>query len=214
MFTKSFAQFGIIGVLFFAAGCVGGGYQREAWVPGPMIDEPPPPDQMEPYDPGYRVMPRPKPHRLAHSPAVAAGQRDGQSLNSDTASNKPKRTGAAAASSQLAATPAEKSAEGKPLTPAEIRAAVPAQKVGNPKQTLSTAQIKSLWGDDLGRVHSVDVTDGKLKSVDANIVAAPGAKPRVVRIDPARLKYVRSRNLLLTTMSKPDLQRLPKADTP
>src|SRR3954447_4212398 len=102
MFTKFFAPVGTLAVLFLAPGWVGGGYQREAWVPGPMIDEPPPPEQMEPYDPGYRVMPRPKPHRLAHAPAVAAGQRDGQSLNSETASNRPKRTGAAAANSRLA----------------------------------------------------------------------------------------------------------------
>ncbi|MFL5238185.1 MAG: hypothetical protein ACJ8EL_11385 [Rhizomicrobium sp.] len=209
MFTKFFAPVGTVAVLFLAAGCVGGGYQREAWVPGPMIEEPPLPDQMEPYDPGYRVMPKPKPHR-----ALAAGQHEGPSSNSEIASNKPKKAGAAAASSQVAATPTQKPTVEKPLTPAEIRAAVPAQKVGNPKQTLSTAQIKSLWGDDLGRVHSVDVSDGKLKSVDANVVAVPGAKPKVVRIDPARLKYVRSRNLLLTTMSKPDLERLPKADTP
>jgi hypothetical protein len=212
--SLSFTRIAPILLLFWTAGCVGGGYQREAWAPGPIIDEPPSPEQMEPYDPGYRVRPKPKPHRVAQAAVVVAGQHEGQSSSSETGSNKPKKSGAVVASSQAAADVTEKSAGRKPLTPAEIRAAVPAQKVDNPKQTLSTAQIKSLWGDDLGRVHSVDVADGKLKSVDANVTAAPGAKPRVVRIDPARLKYVRSRNLLLTTMSKPDLEKLPKADKP
>jgi hypothetical protein len=212
MSTKPFAQFGIAGVLFLTAGCVGPGYQRDVWVPGPMIDEPSPPE-MEPYDPGYRVTPKPKPHRVAQTSAATAGQHVAQTSNSEKASSKSKKTGPAT-SPEVAGPPPEKSAEGKPLTPAEIRAAVPAQSVDNPKQTLSTAQIKSLWGDDLGRVHSVDVTGGKLKAVDANVVYKPGSKPKIVRIDPARLKYVRSRNLLLTTMSKPDIEKLSKANNP
>jgi hypothetical protein len=82
------------------------------------------------------------------------------------------------------------------------------QKVSNPKQTLSSAKIKSLWGEVLGHVRSVDVSGGTVKSVDADVGKG------VVRIDASRLKYVKSRNVLVTTMSKPDVAKLPRVDNP
>jgi hypothetical protein len=95
----------------------------------------------------------------------------------------------------------------KPVTPAEIRSAVPLGNVNDPKQTLASTPIKSVWGDTLGKVRGVDVSGGSVKSVDAQM----GGKD-VVKIDPARLKYVKSRGLLITTLSKEDAAKLPKAD--
>jgi hypothetical protein len=95
----------------------------------------------------------------------------------------------------------------KPVTPAEIRSAVPLGKVDDPKQTLTSAPIKSVWGDAIGKVRGVDVSGGNLKTVDA---ALDGKG--VVKMDPAHLKYVKSRGLLITTLSKEDAAKLPKAD--
>jgi len=172
-----------------------------------MVEEPPPPPE-DLGGAGYRVVPRPKPHQTT---ATAGEGRSGRATTSEAElSGSKTKKAVGATGSQVAG----KTAEARPLTPAEIRTAVPAQTVGNPKQTLSSAQIKSLWGDTLGRVHAVDMAGGKLKAVDANVVSTPGGKSKIVRIDPARLKYVRSRNLLVTTMSKPDLAKLPSADNP
>jgi hypothetical protein len=95
----------------------------------------------------------------------------------------------------------------KPVTPAEIRSAVPLTKVGDPKQTLASAPIKSVWGDTLGKVRGVDVSGSSVKTVDAQL-----GGNNVVRMDPARLKYVKSRGLVITTMSKEDAAKLPKAN--
>ena len=96
----------------------------------------------------------------------------------------------------------------KPVTPAEIRSAVPVGKLSDPKQTLASAPIKSVWGDTIGKVRGVDLNGGNLKTVDADL----GGKS-VVKMNPAHLKYVKSRGLLITTLSKDDAAKLPKANT-
>jgi len=95
----------------------------------------------------------------------------------------------------------------KPLTPAEIRAAIPLGKVENPKQTLASTPIKSVWGDTLGKVRDIDMSGNSIKTVDA-IVVGKGA----VKINAGQLKYVKSRGLLITTLSKSDAEKLPHAD--
>ena len=163
-----------------------------AYVPNAYPPPPPPPRPiaLEPANVGdnYRVLPKPNPHRVASR------------STGETASENKKHASEA--------NTGEKAPDSKPLTPAELRAAVPLQKVSNPRQTLSDAQIKSVWGDVVGKVRSIDVSGGTLKAVDANVA---GAK-KVVRIDPARLKYVKSRNVIVTTMSKPDVEKLPSAN--
>jgi len=214
MLIRSLARLGSVAALLLSAGCMGVGYDRQAWAPpGPMLEKPPP--EGPPGDTGYRLTPKPRPRQTAIAAADDKPQHE-EPVDSGAKQSRAQKPGGAVASREThtAGKAPENTADAHPLTPAEIRAAVPAQKVNNPKQTLSTAQIKSLWGGVIGHVHSVDVTGGKLKAVDANITAAPGAKPKIVRIDPSHLKYVRSRNLLLTTMSKPDIAKLPAADNP
>jgi hypothetical protein len=184
MAPRTLALFG--GMLLGAvlSGCAGY-VADERYVPPP----PPPPPPSEPANleqPLTSVVPKANPHRPHEIATKETAKKSG---------SEPERT-------------ASKEAKG-PLTPAEIRAAVPVQKVNNPKQTLSDAEIKSLWGENIGQVQSVDVSGGTVKAVDANV---SGSKGKVVRIDPARLKYVKSRNLLITTMSKPDVEKLPKAN--
>lgn len=114
-----------------------------------------------------------------------------------------------AAPAQIAEKPAAKPTADltKPVTPAEIRSAVPLGKVADPKQTLASTPIKSVWGDTIGKVRGMDMSGSDVKTVDAEL----GGKS-VVKMDPARLKYVKSRGLLITTLSKEDAAKLPKAD--
>ena len=147
-------------------------------------------------EPGYRVAPKPNPHRLASKTSSIHHSGDAAADGKKTETTPQEKTEPSS----------ERTADAKPLTPAEIRGAIPLQKVGNPEQTLSSAQIKSVWGDAIGRVRAVSVSGGTLKAVEADV----GGK-KIVRIDPAHLRYVKSRNLILTTMSKPDIEKLPSA---
>jgi hypothetical protein len=205
MMKRWMPRFGTAG-LFLLAGCAGG--YDERWVP------PPPPQQTAETQFDNQAPP-------TAEPAKTSSRRKGTNYQhwANTAYEKPGASSLAASSKPASSGTAAKTTESgeastKPLTPAEIRTAVPVDKVANPAKTLASARIKSVWGDVVGQVQSVDVSAGRLTAVDANVVASGDAKRKRVRIDAGRLKYVKSRNLLLTTLSKPDIDKLPKPDQP
>lgn len=202
MLRKSLMLPGTGLILLITAGCLG--YGEEHYPAPPPL----PPETAAPLDmnrESNNVAPRPNPHKEAAAQTEATAHQPPKTAEAGTSPPRPKNAETASTETKKA----EKTADAtKPLTPAEIRAAVPVQKVSNPKQTLSSAKIKSLWGDVLGHVHSVDVSDGTVKAVDADVGKG------VVRIDAGRLKYVKSRNVLVTTMSKPDIAKLPRVDNP
>jgi hypothetical protein len=197
---------GTSAITLMTAGCLG--YVEDRYPPPPL-----PPPESSVGRPNidqhaYNIAPRPNPHKDTAERAEAnANGPNTKPAETSNATKRAPKSGEVTASTETKKN--EKTVElQKPLTPAEIRAAIPVQKVSNPKQTLSSAKIKSLWGDVIGHVHSVDVSDGTVKAVDADVGKG------VVRIDASRLKYVKSRNVLLTTMSKPDVARLPRVDNP
>jgi hypothetical protein len=212
MLRKSLMVLGTGSILLMTAGCLG--YGEDRYPPPP----PYPPEAAEQPDvnrQSYNVAPRPNPRKEATSQTESnAHGQPAKTAEAGAATTHPKSAENIASneikkSGSVETKKNEKTADAtKPLTPAEIRAAVPVQKVTNPKQTLSSAKIRSLWGDVLGHVHSVDVSDGTVKAVDADVGKG------VVRIDAKRLKYVKSRNVLVTTMSKPDVAKLPRVDNP
>ena len=178
----------------------------------------------------YGVMPRPNPRPrwywdpdygrwgLRHpgygpivygQPADAARAHGSNASTSKgtAASHKKTDTSEAAAHTQKLA-----SADNKPLTPAEIRAAIPLRQVSDPKVALSKAKVRSLWGDLTGRVENVQMDGTAVHAVEADVGSTFGEKQRIVRLDPARLKFVKSRNVVVTTMSKPDVEKLPKVN--
>jgi len=190
MASKVLPLFGALMLVTAISGCAGY-VEDERYVPPPP--PPPPSEQANLEQPEAPAVPKANAHRPHEMATKEASNKEASKKNATgpegerTASREPQ----------------------KPLTPAEIRAAVPVQKVSNPQQTLSDAPIRSLWGENIGQVQSVNVSGGTVKAVDASV---GGAKGKVVRIDPARLKYVKSRNVLITTMSKPDVEKLPKVN--
>ncbi|MBV8799050.1 MAG: hypothetical protein JOY77_05570 [Alphaproteobacteria bacterium] len=196
--------FGMVAVLLLG-GCAS---DREArWVP------PPPPQSAEPQFeetvPGGSMASRPTQHRRTTpyqhwASGKAAGERSAAPLSPAGRGSNP----APAAKGDTAV------AVGKPLTPAEIRTAESVDKVPNPAKTLASVKIRSVWGDAAGQVHSVDVSGGKLAAVEATFSGAGDTKTKRVRIEARRLKYVKSRNLLLTTLSKPDIEKMAKPEQP
>jgi hypothetical protein len=51
-----------------------------------------------------------------------------------------------------------------------------------------------------------------LSGIEADVGSTFGEKQRIVKLDPGRLKFVRSRGVVVTTMSKPDVEKLPKVN--
>ena len=99
--------------------------------------------------------------------------------------------------------------DSKPLTPAEIRTAVPVKQLKDPKAVLAKAKIKSLWGDVSGHVQNVAANGAGIQAIEADVGSAFGEKQHVVKLNPDRLKFIRSRNILMTTLTKPQLAKLP-----
>ncbi len=96
-----------------------------------------------------------------------------------------------------------------PITKAELTNAVSLSKIDNPAQALSTAQVKNPAGEAIGTVSSVDVTpDGKAKAIHADVGGFLGIGTHVVALDADKLVYLKSRNLLVTHLSKDQIQAL------
>ena len=226
---------GTFGAVLLTAGCLGfyEGEVPQQQVAGPEIYDQPRMQEQR----AYRPVPRPKPRPAMTASAVRTSASPGKDAGgkkfakaevpmSETASKplfnanekpvevKPSaKTPDAGAASGTETSVAKASASG-PVTPAEIRTAVPVQKLDNPKQALAGVEVKSVWGGVLGHVSSLDVSAGKIKTLDIKVMGSPGAKSKVVRVEPSRLKYMRNRKMVLTTLSKPDLEKLPATANP
>lgn len=239
MLRKFVVEFGTLGAILLTAGCLGLVYDDEAGPPQ-QFAEPEAFDQPEMLDQhAYRPIPRPKPRpalpantarntagagkdasaKKAPKTEVASTEPSTKPPSNSTGMKPPDTKSSvtkAAEAGPLNETkaPASKTAVAGPVTPAEIRTAVPVQNLDNPKLALSGVQVKSVWGGVLGRVASLDVSSGKLKTLDISVSAAPGGKPKVVRVESSRLKYMPNRKMVLTTLSKPDLEKLPATANP
>src|SRR6185437_131061 len=138
MANKWMPLFGTTALLLMA-GCAA--EYDERWVPPPQQSAE---AQFDEDEPGSQVAPPANVRRKGTayqrwSTGKAAYQKPGPVSSSPSS----KTAGAAAT---LNKAPESSTASNKPLTPAEIRTAVPMEKVPNPARTLATARIKSVWG--------------------------------------------------------------------
>ncbi len=157
--------------------------------------------------------------QLQHPGVVAAASQsdDRMAESGDTSNDKSSNTassGAPSAAQRTAATVGNEvdKAVGpdKPVTKTELRKAVAVSDVANPTATLATAEIKNRKGQALGEVKSVDVsTDGKARAVKADVGGFLGVGEREVSLDASKLVYLKDRNLIVTDMTKPEIENLP-----
>jgi hypothetical protein len=97
-----------------------------------------------------------------------------------------------------------------PITKAELAQAVSLSAIAEPAKALSTAQIKNAQGEAVGTVSSVDImSDGKAKAVHADVGGFLGMGGHVVALSANKLVYLKTRNLLVTKLSKEEIQALP-----
>jgi len=147
---------------------------------------------------------------------------DQQAQNPGSAPDAPADTQAASGTSDTAAGRAaatvgnevdEAVGPDAPVTKAELSKAVPLPRIKDPAKTLATAEIKNRKGEALGEVKSVDVnTDGTARDVKADVGGFLGVGEREVSLDAHNLVYVKNRNLIVTDMTRPQIENLPQVD--
>lgn len=128
-------------------------------------------------------------------------------LAAQPAPNTAERTAAEAANEvEQAAAPAAQ------ITPAELASGLNAKDVPNPAQTLSTAAVKTADGQAVGEVRSVVVgPSGKADAVVVEVGGFLNVGERAVSIEATKFTYLKDRNILVASVSKSDIEKMPVA---
>jgi hypothetical protein len=97
----------------------------------------------------------------------------------------------------------------RPVTERELKSGVSLDAIDNPARALATAQIKNRQGQAIGTVSSVDVApDGKAQAIHVDVGGFLGMGTHRVAIRAGNFVYLKSRDLLVTTMSKDQIKAL------
>jgi PRC-barrel domain len=103
----------------------------------------------------------------------------------------------------------------RPVSSEEISHAVALSAIDNPARALATAEIKNRRGQAVGKVSSVDVgPDGIARAVSVDVGGFLGIGEHRVAIRAASLSYLKSRDLLVTTLSKKQIEALAPQPAP
>jgi hypothetical protein len=98
----------------------------------------------------------------------------------------------------------------EPVTRAELRHAERLSSIDDPQQALATAELKNRQGEPLGSVKLIDMdSNGHPRTIHADVGGFLGIDEHVVSIPASNFVYLKSRNLLVTRMSKAEIQALP-----
>lgn len=101
------------------------------------------------------------------------------------------------------------------ITPAELAAGVKADAVASPETTLATAAVKTSSGQALGEVRSVVVgPDGKADAVIVEVGGFLNIGERAVSIEASKFTYLKDRNILVASVAKADVEKMPPAPAP
>ncbi len=141
------------------------------------------------------------------TPVAQEKQNQASELAAQPAPNAAERTAAEAANEveQVAAPNAQ-------ITPGEIAAGLNGVDVPNPASTLSTASVKTSDGQAVGEVRSVVVgPNGKANAVIVEVGGFLNVGERAVAIDAKTFTYLKDRNILVASLSKADIEKMPVA---
>lgn len=98
----------------------------------------------------------------------------------------------------------------RPVTDAELKSAVSLNTIQNPAPALATAQIKNKQGQAIGTVSGVDVgPDGKADAIHVDVGSFLGIGGHRVAIKARNFVYLKSCDLLVTIMTKDQIEALP-----
>ncbi|HTE43047.1 MAG TPA: hypothetical protein VK629_19645 [Steroidobacteraceae bacterium] len=93
------------------------------------------------------------------------------------------------------------------LSADDMKSAVPATSVGDSARTLASAKVDDMRGNIIGPVRKVTTgTTGKLETVHVNVGGWLGIGERVVALKATDFKYIPTRNILVTNLTKQQVQ--------
>ncbi len=96
-----------------------------------------------------------------------------------------------------------------PVTEIEMKSGVALSGIKNPAQTLATAEIKNRQGQAIATVSSIDVApDGTAQAIHADVGGFLGIGTHRVALKAATFLYLKDRNLLVTNLTKEQIQAL------
>jgi hypothetical protein len=96
------------------------------------------------------------------------------------------------------------------ITPKDMAAGISVDDVANPQTALATAAVKTTKGEAIGEVRSVAVgPDGKASAVNVEVGGFLNVGERVVAIKAERFTYLKDRNILVASVSKAEIEKMP-----
>jgi hypothetical protein len=103
----------------------------------------------------------------------------------------------------------------RPISSEEMAHAVSLSGIHNPARALATAEIKNREGQAVGSVSSVDVgPDGMARAVSVDVGGFLGMGTHRVAIRASSLSYMKSRDLLVTSLSRQEIEALAPQPAP
>lgn len=101
------------------------------------------------------------------------------------------------------------------ITKEEIAKGQKVRDIANPGTTLANAAVKTTLGEPVGEVRSIVVgKDGKADAVVVEVGGFLNVGERAVSLKPAKFTYLPERNILVTEVTKAELEHLPAAKEP
>lgn len=93
------------------------------------------------------------------------------------------------------------------LSAADMKTAVTATSVADSARTLASAKVDDMNGNIIGPVRKVTTgTTGKLETVQVDVGGWLGIGERVVSLKATDFKYIPGRNILVTSLTKEQIQ--------
>lgn len=98
------------------------------------------------------------------------------------------------------------------VTEADVSSGVPLNEVPNPSRTLSAATVQTSKGEKIGEVRAVEIgSDGTPRAVKVATNGLLGLGTLTKSISANDLIYVKDRNILVSRLTKAEINALPSA---
>jgi gamma-glutamylcysteine synthetase len=100
------------------------------------------------------------------------------------------------------------------LTAAELSSAVSLSTIANPAKTLAAAKVDDKHGNIIGPVKAVIQENNKAAAINVDVGGWLGVAERVVSIDASKFKYIASRDILVTSVTKAQVEKMTPVANP
>lgn len=101
---------------------------------------------------------------------------------------------------------------GDTFTRAELESRITLDEVPNPAQTLASAKVDDFAGNIIGPVKNVVMDNKEVDAIHVDVGGWLGIGARTVSLDADEFTYIPSRNILITSLTKNQVKKLPAID--